>query len=238
MSDQFPVVFRDGKAIVYRVSDMSLITDDFVRKLEWPQGVKACIFTFDRPMSDEVALTSRVTYSADFSFHIRYGAEKEWLDPAPPAAAGVKAAELPLDLHKVLYLKIKNRIFSQLPWMKENPGEDREELQKVERGISRYKVGYWEKDGVPAGLIALKKWRSIRAEPVDWISWLLVEEELPPEARAAVHAHLRGWLRANMETRVECVVQSFNARSLKFFRRMGFRAEAVHIYDERRNERV
>jgi RimJ/RimL family protein N-acetyltransferase len=233
MTDQFPVVCRDGKAIVYKVGDAGLITDEFVRKLVWPEGIKACIFTFDSPIADEAALNSRVTYSEDFSFHIRYGAEKEWLDPALPAGNAVKAAELPLDLHKVLYLKIKNRIFSQLPWMKENPAEDREELEKVERVISKYKVGYWEHDGAPAGLIALKKWHGVKGEPADWISWLLVEEALPPEARAAVHAHLRGWLRANMETRLECVVQSFNVRSLKFFRKLGFRPEAVHVYKER-----
>lgn len=233
MGDQFPVVFRDGKAIVYRVGDMALITDEFVRKIEWPEGIKASIFTFDQPMADEVALNSRVTYSADFSFHIRYGAEKDWLDQALPAEAGVKAAALPLDLHKVLYLKIKNRIFSQLPWMAENPEEDREELEKVERNISRYRVGYWEKDKTPAGLLALKKWRSIKGEPVDWIAWLLVEEDLCREARAAVHAQMRGWLRSSMETRVECVVQSFNSRSLKFFRKMGFRPEAIHVYKER-----
>lgn len=94
MSDQFPVVFRDGKALVYRVSDVGLITDEFVRKIEWPEGVKACIFTFDRPIADEAALNARVTYSEDFSFHVRYGAEKEWLNSAVPAGDEVKAAEL------------------------------------------------------------------------------------------------------------------------------------------------
>lgn len=233
MAEELPVLFKDDVIIVRRLADMARLDDAFARELAWPEGIKGQIFAADGFIPDGLVLAPRFTGSKELSFHINFSARKEWLAVKQASAAGVSAAPLPaMDKFGSFYLDIKRRIFSQQPWYREDAAADAKVLGSVKEKLGAYRVGYWEKDGAPAGMIGVRGWKDYLQRPVDWISWVGVAEGLAKEERAAVHALMAAWLRDNTGDRVECVVQSFNARSLKFFLKMGFRPVAVHIYKE------
>lgn len=233
MAVELPILFSNETIVVYKLDDMARLDDAFVGKLEWPAGRKGQIFTSGGPIAEELLLNPRFTYSRDFTFQFNFSASREWLKGEVPAASAVKPAGTPsLEKHRPLYIKIKQRIFSQLTWYNENPEEDKREVEAFERKVNAYKVGYWEKDGMAAGIVALRKWKDYLQQPVDWISWVLVEEALSREERAATHAYISAWLKENAGPKVECLVQSFNVRSLKFFIKLGFKPVALHVYKE------
>jgi len=233
MADQFPVLFENETIIVRRLDDISRVDDAFVQDLKWPAGRKGQIFAFDNPIPAESFLSPRFTYSKDFSFHLNFSARREWLKGEQPAVSGVRPAATPsLEKHGQLYIKIKRRIFSQLPWVKEDPEEDKRALAAFEGKVDAYKIGYWENGGESAGIIAVRKWKDYMQQPVDWVSWVLVEESLSREDRASTHAYIGAWLKDNVPSRVECVIGSFNTRSHKFFMKLGFKPVALHVYKE------
>jgi len=231
MADGLRELFRNEIIIVHELDDMGRLDDAFARKLEWPAGIKGQIFASGAPIPEELVLAPRFTYSRNLEFHINLSVRKEWLQRGVSSGSQVEqVADLPWEELRELYIRIKHRIFSQLPWHKADPEEDRRDVEAFEKKHGAYKVGCWKKAGAPAGIIGVRKWKDYLQQPVDWVSWVLVEESLPKEDRIAVRALIGSWLYDNAGDRVECIVQSFNIRSLKFFLKLGFKPVSIHVY--------
>jgi RimJ/RimL family protein N-acetyltransferase len=61
---------------------------------------------------------------------------------------------------------------------------------------------------------------------MDWIGHIWISPDLEKEERITIHKYIRWWLRNNMKHKViRAAVDSFNIRSQKFFRKMGFKPE-------------
>jgi len=95
--------------------------------------------------------------------------------------------------------------------------------------LSTANVLYLEKDKKLTTLMTVIKWKDYNDIPVDWITWVWIEKDISKDERSVIHNYISVWLRDNIEDRVQCVVNSFNVRSQKFFRKLGFTPECIHI---------
>lgn len=87
-----------------------------------------------------------------------------------------------------------------------------------------------KKNHKTVSLVYMMDWVDWRGRPVDWVGHIWIDAGLTPQERAHIHKYVSFWWRKMAKTgRVQGVVNSFNVRSQKFFRKMGFEPECLHV---------
>lgn len=215
--------------IIYQTPSLSGVNAETLESLAWPDGINSIGFLLAEPGGGPVTdgqvpekYRARVLYTADLESII----VPEPLQEVGPCVRAT--AEKDYEEFKKLYLET-HELFFQTWGDRAGSGLMRDVANVVEKSLPGAKRLFLEKDGAPAGMAAMIKWKDLRGEPVDWITWVWIPEGLPGSARAAAHRKIAGWLKTNVETRVQCAVNTFNLRSQKFFIKLGFRPQCIYI---------
>lgn len=229
MANNFEIVRRTDSKIVYKVPSLADITGEFIRALEWPPGIKGFIFLFSEPISEEHRILSALPLDLDVG--MVYSAAKASLAATASSGDAFSEVQAPDEAELVrLYLLGRELVLAPVLSVRNVPPADRSAVQeKIKKQLAEGKIGLWSKSGVSAGALALTRWRDFADEPVQWIPWVWIASSLLPEERRDMHARIAAWLRAGVDDKVQCVVDSYNIRSQKFFRKMGFLPECLHI---------
>lgn len=224
------IVYRTERKIVYKVPSISCITGEFIQSLAWPPGITGVIFLFNQQISDEHRILSALPLDLDVG--MVYSAMREAL-PVGKIAADVLIEQIPVQDEEQLsrlYLICRERVMAPVISARTIPPVDKSAvLLKLKKQLSEGKVALWAKAGDTVGALALTRWHDFADNPVQWIPWVWVSDELLPVERRILHAQILNWLKLSVDNKVQCVVDSYNVRSQKFFRKLGFTPECLHI---------
>jgi len=230
MDNNFKIIYQKGKKIVYKIDSCDRITEGFVGQLKWPPGITGMIFVFEQAIVNETQILAKLPLSIDAG--VVYASSRETLPAAEVVgntqivAAQVKDAEMLAGL----YLACREKVYAPVAGVRQIPAVDMAAVMvKMRDQLTNAKIGYWENSGTPVGAIAVTKWHDYADSPVEWIPWIWIAPDISQEERKVLHVLISGWLKANISGRVQCVVDSYNVRSQKFFKKLGFTPECVHI---------
>lgn len=230
MGKDLDMVYRTDRKIVYKVPSIKNVTGEFLRALDWPSGVTGLIFVFKEQIAAEHEILSALPLDLDVG--LVYSATKESLPAgAAPSADGFSQDLAPgEDELSKLYLLGREMVLAPVLSVRNIPPVDPAAVKnKVRKQLAEGKVGLWSRRGAPAGAIALTWWHDFADNPVQWIPWVWIAGDLLPDERRNLHGRISAWLKSGVEGKVQCVVDSYNIRSQKFFRKMGFIPECLHI---------
>lgn len=227
MSTQLELVKRLDNKIVYRIDNLTMLTTDFILALQWPEKINVINFIFRCPIENEDRVLAGLPYSPDVGVVYSMRKSKTLTTLTGDTVLQVKAPGVK-ELAK-MYLACRDRVFAHVP-EKILPAIDMPAvLVKMENQIKSAKIGYWEVKARPAGAIVVTRLANNADAAVEWVPWVWIDDNLLAEERRLLHARIRAWLTENIDQEVQCVVNSFNVRSQKFFRKMGFVPECVRI---------
>lgn len=229
MSPQLELIARFDEKIVYRAEDVGMITPEFIRTLQWPENVRIVAFLFKNPIENEWGVLSVLPHSPDVG--IIYSATKQSLLPTgacPKISLVEKSIKSAEELGR-LYLECRSRVFANAPEKLSTMVDEKSILPKMQNQINSARIGCWEINSKMAGVVVVTGLHNYSDVLVDWIPWVLIDANLTAEERLALHFRIREWLSVNINKKLQCAVNSFNPRSQKFFRKMGFTPECVRI---------
>lgn len=227
------IIKRLGNKIICRLSSIHLINDAFVSQLPWPEDVDRYVTVFEEPIEGEWDVLGRIT-----------GIDRVWviysvLKTEIEAAAGSGQlsefieTDLP-DAQELAGLFSRTRMDYYYSINRElterQVSESKAFIEKVLPGTRRICL---QKDGKSIALLMLVEAKDYEGQPVDWIPWVWIDKTLTSSARETIHRRFRQWLKAGPLVRVQCSVASGNGRSQKFFRKLGFKPECLHILKEK-----
>lgn len=229
MSPHLELIARFEKKIVYRAEDIGVITPEFIRSLEWPDGARIVAFLFKNPIENEGGVLSLLPHSPDVG--VIYSATKQSLMPTgecPKSRLVKKNIQSAEELGR-LYLECRGRVFANALEKLDAKIDEQAILVKMQKQIDSARIGYWEINSKMAGVVVVTCLCNYSDVLVDWIPWILIDTSLAPEERLALHFKIREWLSLSIDKKLQCAVNSFNSRSQKFFRKIGFTPECVRI---------
>lgn len=222
------IVKKLGRKLICRVPALQLINDNFVSNLPWPEGIDKYVVFFNDPIGGELEVLSKISgvdrvwiiYSV-IKDKIEAGTtqnEELFIETDLPNAQ--ELADLFSETRAGYYLSI-NRALTERQVL-----ESKAFIEKVLPGTRRVCL---RKGGKPVALLMSVEAKDYEDTPVDWIPWVWIEKDLSPAERKAVHRRFRQWLTVGRLERVQCSVSAGNARSQRFFRKLGFNPECIHI---------
>lgn len=226
------IIKRLDNRVICRLPSLRLINDGFLSQLSWADGIEKFIILFDSPIDDEWAGLSGITgvdrvwlvYSA-IRAEIPAGTvnQTHFTETALPLAQELAAL---FSESRLAYYRSMNRDLTE-----RQLAESKAFVEKVLPGSRRICL---QKDGKPVALLMLVEAKDFDGKPVDWVPWVWIEKTLTPKEREVVHSRFRQWLKDGALERVQCSISSSNGRSQKFFRKLGFKPECIHILKEKR----
>lgn len=230
MDNNLKIIYQKGRKIVYEIDSCDRITESFIGQLKWPPEITGMIFIFEQAIANETQILSKLPLSIDVG--VVYSSSREALPAGEGAAntqivaAQVKSAEMLAGL----YLACREKVYAPVAGVRQIPAVDMAVVMaKMRDQLANAKIGYWEKFGIPVGVIAVTKWHDYADNPVEWIPWIWIAPDISPEDRKVLHGLISVWLKTNIAVKVQCVVDSYNVRSQKFFKKLGFIPECIHI---------
>lgn len=228
MKVEMRLVRKTDKRVVYQLDDISRITNEFLEQISWPNNIPGMIILFDKKIENEHLHLSGI--SSKYFVSIGYSAQKGQLlnnKISLPKRVKPKIFNNFNELKQVYY---DTKLMFYKIWEEYLGDRFLIELDFVAKNyLPTAKVLYLEKNEKPAALITVIKWKDYADIPVDWINWVWVAPTMPKKERLAIRCYFSEWLRINIKDRVQCVVNSFNVSSQKFFRKLGFIPECIHV---------
>jgi len=64
---------------------------------------------------------------------------------------------------------------------------------------------------------------------VELVAWVWIDSALSKSDRQTAHARMLGWLKRRESSIIASAVDSFNVRSCRFFRKLGFKTQCVQL---------
>ncbi len=230
MDNNLKIIYQKGRKIVYKIDSCDRITEGFIGQLKWPPEITGMIFVFEQAIINETQILAKLPLSFDVG--VVYSSSREDL----PEAAGVGYTQVvaakvkDAEMLARLYLACREKVFAPVAGVRQIPKVDMAAVMlKMRDQLINAKIGYWEKSGAPVGAIAITRWHDYADSPVEWIPWIWITSDISPEDRKVLHVLISGWLKTNIVGKVQCVVDSYNVRSQKFFKKLGFIPECIHI---------
>jgi len=220
---------RNGKPVLtLKIKNISIIDDKFLTEVIKPKldelDKKRCIFFTHDKIENEILLNSR-TNPRKYTLQIVYSITKKQLKE--------KKVKLPKDIKSVRF-KNKKEYFKFLKKKLLEYIYSWESFLNIDNYLEFLKTlrdHPWTKN-----YLCLKKGRRIVTLtdlceppdfircPLDWIGYIWIDSNLEKEERMTIHKYIKWWLKKNMKHKVlRAGVYSFNIRSQKFFRKMGFK---------------
>jgi hypothetical protein len=230
MDNEFEIAYQTDSKIAYKLHSIECVTGEFIKALVWPPGIRGLIFLFEEQIIDEHVILSALPL--EFDVGMVYSATKTSLPNGYSSGAGI-FCEVPVpgeeELLKLYLLGREMVLAPILSTRKVSPVDISVVQLKIREQLAKGKIGLWTKGGTSAGAVALTRWHDFADTPVQWIPWVWINSALLPEERRDLHGLISIWIKSNVENKVQCVVDSYNVRSQKFFKKMGFVPECLHI---------
>lgn len=223
------IISSTEKSVVYKLGGLSALKEKAVEDLEWADGLRSKIFAVTGKTGKEQEILGALPEkSAVWGLYAAAG---------PGLIADARAPFLPSirritvkkqDEIKRLYLNTRDSWYrSRNEAM--TPRQAAEAQDFIERFLPESRHVYFEKSRKPAGLLMLNEYRDYLGRPADMVPWVWVEPSLKSDERRVVHAAMTAWLAGSAQGPVQAYVASSNIRAQKFFRKLGFRLEAVCV---------
>lgn len=227
-------ITSNGKEMtVYKLEDLSRLTDKAVKELKWPAGMRSKMFILTGKTDADLEVFGAI--GAKDSVWGLYAADKSdfAVNEDVPFLPSIKIKPLKAlsDVRKA-YLDTREGWYRDRK-MEMTPRQIAENRNFLENFLPDSRYLCLEKSGKLAGLLLLNEYSDYLGKLADLIPWVWVEASLNADERQVIHAAMEAWLAKNAEGRVQAYVAASNPRSMKFFKELGFRLEAVRVLKEK-----
>ncbi len=231
MNDSGEFWKKNSKSIYYKIKDFSCVSDRLIECLEWPDSIPTLSIVFNTPIKDEhLILKNKI--SDKYSARLVYFNEKtEIIVPKNVDLFPNLRVKEDVSIEEVrqLYLSSVMQTFTE-----EFPGKIPEARMKFSENVAQNYLSVeksfcLELDGVDAGILTMVGITDYNEHPIECVNWVWLKKDLSLNARIYAQYMIAMWLRRTVYERVNCYVDSFNLRSQKFFRRMGFAPKCLII---------
>lgn len=232
MRSDAKLIKHNEKSSIYQIASVERLNGKVVDSLPWGKEMAGLIFRLESDSGSEYdSLRKNIPdkYCAILSYSIP---AKELLIP------GGRLKKSPVKIEKVInhaklreiFIETYSRLFLA-PWAGRIGYE-------TFSGAGRYIQNRLpESTGVcvtirgkrVGGMITAVIAKDDDGKPTDRIGWVWVDERLTKIERKAVHRKLCEYLGSLKTGRIQCFIDSFNLRSQRFFRNLGFTAKEVII---------
>lgn len=216
-----------NNAAICRLESISDVTAEFVQNLQWEQGIEKMAFFFKKPLANEWEVLNAI--SLQDKAWVIYSIERTKLTGADAGGNHFIITELPDEKELADIILSSRENYYRSIGRELSPRQVLEQRGFLEKGLSRTRRMCVKKGGIAVALIMLVENTDLNGDAVDWIPWVWVDGLLMEEERGRIHGFFREWLKGGSLPRIQCSVASYNARSQKFFRKMGFNPECVQI---------
>ena len=220
------LIRKTTRRAVYQLEAFSQLNNALLEKISWPENIRGMILTFKKSIDNEQQIMDAI--SDKYWVTLGYSVERNKLATAGEKLPdNIKSKVLADTGLRETYLKTQrqfyksSRKFLGAAYLKEVRMVAGNMLQSA-------KYLYLTKNNKSAALLVTVKWKDYMDVPVNWVLWVWINNHLPAAERSAIRCHFAKWLKLHSHGRVQCVVNSFNLRSQRFFRKMGFIPECVH----------
>lgn len=224
---ELKIIIETEKKIVYKMDTIKRLTNKFLKKFMKSLKKRGCKIIFDEPIKDEHNIFTKINHSK-YTVAVCYSINRHVLFDEEP--------NLP---DNITIFRFKNiRDYKDFLWAKTlefyNTWKeylDLSYLNGFDIGIKkRTRYLCLKKDKEVVALVHMMDWVDYLNKPVDWIGHIWISSNLKKGERKKIHKYISWWLKFNNKReKIQGVVHSFNIRSQKFFRKMGFKPECVHI---------
>lgn len=218
--------------LLYRTSKFTDISTEVIESIDWPAALGSLVFSLEDTRCDDFETLS-FSLGGKYLGRFLYTAEKKELvvlNPRDCRDIGEYHFKDSKELQD-LYLHTEMEYFGK-KWRESLPWETYTEaiMHNARERLSSARIFCLERNGIPVALLPLTRIKHFLDErETDWVLWIWIEESLTPEERAVVHSKLMCWLRNQVQDRVMTGVHVFNARSNKFFQKIGFRRKWLQV---------
>lgn len=222
------IIKRADKKIICRLSGLYVVSNEFLASLVWLDGVDRYIVTFKVPVAEEWCTLSQLT-GIDKAWMVYSAVRAEFENGVPEISGEITETSMPepgelaaLFMEtRAEYYRAMNRELTERQVV--------ESRNFTENALPKSRRLCLKKNGRPVALLILTEAKDYEGVPVDWVPWVWVDKALDVQSRAMVHARFVNWMKAGRLDRIQCSVASGNVRSQKFFRKLGFKPECLHI---------
>jgi len=231
--DKLEIISNGKEMTVNKLEDLSKLTDKAIKGLKWPAGMKSKMFVLTGKTDTDLEVFGALT--AKDSVWGLYAADKTELivNEDVPFLPSIKIKPLKAlsDVRKA-YLETREGWYRDRK-VEMTPRQVAETRNFLENFLPESSYLCLEKSGKLAGLLLLNEYSDYLGKMADLIPWVWVEASLDAAERQVVHAAMAAWLQRNVEERVQAYVAASNPRSMKFFKELGFRLEAVRVLKDK-----
>lgn len=226
MNPEFIKIKQSDERLYLHAESIACVSDSSIRSVNWPSAVERLVFTFARPIENEFELaTGNIR---QYCARINYFTTLDMLArPKEVAEPNHITAITPTELSAVRELYLKT-VFETMQ------GRISKERLEYSRHIAanyltlEKSLVIYNNDS-PVGMTTMIAHTDHTGKPVNCINWIWFSEQLSCEERDKAHNLLLVWLHHTGLTPLNCYIDSFNIRSQKFFRKIGFKPVCLHI---------
>ena len=231
--DELEIISSGSETVLYKLDDLARINDKTLQGLKWPDGIRSRLFILTgKADEDEKVFAALAAKDPVWGL---YAADRTdfKVNEDVPFLPSIKLKPL-----KALSDVRKAYLDTREGWYRSRnaemtPRQQAENRNFLENFLPETRYLCLEKSGKLAGLLLLNEYSDYLGKLADLVPWVWVEPSLDPDARQVVHAAMAAWLAGNVEGRVHAYVAASNPRSQKFFKKLGFRLEAVRVLKEK-----
>jgi hypothetical protein len=239
MADQFRLVRRTERLLIYEVQDVSVVSNEFVDSIPWPVEIPSLLLNFASEDQNDFKLLEK-NFSGKYLSRLMYRAEKkelsshvkEGLFPQIREYKFKTVAEL-----QQLYLATEKMYFGEpwakklgYPWKQYLEGDYLKIIQiNSEVHMPKAKVICFEKDDMPVAMMPLNTAKYFDGKDADCVSWVWISSVLLKAERREIRRRFVDWMKNQVSDHVVTGVNPFNAASNKFFKGIGFHTECLQI---------
>lgn len=218
-----------GEKVVYRAESLSRITNQNLKAFIRAMSTRGCKILFEEKIENEYEILAGIDHKK-YNVALCYSVNTGRLVGKTLLPAGIRpfrfrtARGCRYDLGK----KVGEFFSDWKSYLGPRYLEGARIGTRMLKDPSRYLC--LKKNRKTVALVYMMDWVDWRGRPVDWVGHIWIDPELSADDRSLVHGYVSSWWKKTSRTgRVQGVVNSFNVRSQKFFRKMGFEPECMHI---------
>lgn len=224
------VFYREvGGKFVYRAGQLSQINNRNLKGFVARLKSRGCKILFAQKIEGEQAILSRIDHRA-YNVALCYSTGTNRLARQAALPADIKpfrfrnAAGCRRDLGK----KVSEFFSEWKSYLGPRYLEGARVGMKMLKDPGKYLC--LKKGRKTVALVYMMDWMDWRGRPVDWVGHIWIDAGLDPFDRGRIHGYIAAWWKRTAKTgKIQGVVNSFNLRSQKFFRKMGFKPECLHV---------
>lgn len=227
MTKGIRVLERNGKNLVCRAKTPAAITGKALASLGWDDGVECLEISLEKDAGNAHEIIDGAV-PRGYSVRLKYVSGKKTMK-SPQAAMPRKDIKLRRikDISELRALYIKTHMaYFMAPWSEYVDNNYLYEIARViAKALGKMRAAVVEKSGRPVSMVMVYPLDTKN----DLIAWVWIDGDLNPADRAVVQGSLIEWLKKSKAEKVSAFVNSFNARSNRFFRKIGFKIENVWV---------